>query len=296
MDLELSFTLDSLSDALTMKLETKCLVVLISASEPIYNSNGVLAATHQGPTPTELAALYFARKLADSLGLYVISTSCCSACSTYALLESIDLGADYAVWIPNSLGTSRIEATSALVEKLASRLIFTGGSPSGHQDSLAPIELAAKLKLPLISSAHQIESHDGSGQKRILASRHCVNGHYEESEIADRAVVCFEATKPIPKRSPLTKALSLEERIFEFVYIGSGQVGYTKPGGGVRTIPFRIPSGHLAPPAGKNEFEKLSSILGIGGAQLHREIVETDPASAASLILKWLRGWGILEK
>ncbi|NNN13766.1 MAG: hypothetical protein HKL81_08480 [Acidimicrobiaceae bacterium] len=287
--------MDNLSDALDLKLKSKCLIVTISAGEPYYDTDGVLVATDQGPTPTELTALYFARKLADDLGLFVVSTSFCSSRSTFALLESIDLGADYAVRIPNSLGTSSIEATAALVEKLAGRLILMGGSPSGHLESPASIELAAKLKLPLVASAYQIASHGGPGHKRMLASRHCFNSHYEELEIRDRAVVCFEATKPIPMRSPLAKALSLEERLFEFTYLASGQTG-SKPSGGLRTIPFKIPSGHLAPPLGKNEFEKLSSILGVDDTSRHGETIDTDPASAALLILKRLRGWGILEK
>ncbi len=295
MDLELSFTLDSLSDALHVKLKTNCLIVAISVREPHYDAEGVLIATDQGPTPTELTALYFARKLADTLGLFVVSTSYCSSRSTFALLESIDLGADFAVIIPNNPGTTSIEATSALVEKLAGRLVLMGGSPPGQLASLAPIELAAALQLPLISSAHQIVSHASPGHKGLLVNRRTFNSHYEELGIRDRAVVCFEATKPIPMRSPLPKALSRSERLFEFSYLGSGQTE-SKPSRGLRTIPFKIPSGHLAPPLGKDEFEKVASILGVDDTPRHRETIEADPAFAALLILKRLRGWRILEK
>ncbi|NNN11349.1 MAG: hypothetical protein HKL83_05740 [Acidimicrobiaceae bacterium] len=298
--MELSSTLDDLTTPFVRELKGRCIVVVISKAERGDDDDGATdgatagatAGTDRGPNTSETAALYFARKLADDLGLVVVATSYSPRGSTFSLLESIDLGADYAISIPVQSGVSMVEATSALIENLAGRIVLFGLSPIEPLGSTNAIELAVRLKLPLIPSALWIETQGRMLYDGIIAKTRCFNSNYQELAIKDRAVVCIEATKPAPMRSSLPRVLTQGERLFEFNYSPKNRP-VTRDCGSTRALPFKFPPGYLDPPEGKSEFDKLSSILRVNELRHQGEVIDTDSASAARLILERLREWGV---
>ena len=288
--------MDDLTTPFEIKLKGRCIVVVISKEECCDGIDGTanVAAdrTDRGPNRSETAALYFARKLADELELVVVATSYSPRDSTFSLLESIDLGADYAISIPFQPGVSMVEATSALIENLAGRIVLVGLTPFEPLGSINALELAARLKFPLVPSALWIESQGGRLHDGIIAKTRCFNSNYQELEIMDRAVVCIEATKPAPTRSSLSRVLAQGERLFEFSYYPKNR-SETRVSGSARVLPFKFPPGYLDPPEGKSEFDKLSSILRVDEVRRQGEVVDTDPTSAARLILERLKEWGV---